>query len=258
VTIRRALRAVRRAGPRAFALSLLAHLPALGLAFFAAGLLAVLSLVLANIVTFGLVRLLAAYRDHSLPTPPESPSVVAVPSDADRSPAYAVRQALRLWRPAVTLTGIQILCFATALLMVVGIGSIDLTVETTEEAVHAARIAALGAWPIVSLMLAFVQVAPQRIALEGDPRTLVACAHSVRIARKAYGALLLLAGAEIGLAVAGLVLASPVAGIALFATAVVVRPFVVAIGTELYVAGERLDVPADFGQRRRGGQSPPD
>jgi hypothetical protein len=251
VTLRRAVAAVRRAGPVAFALSLLAHLPALSLLLLPNGALGVAALVAGNVVTFALVRVLAAHRPDRPAPPADGPQLVPPVDDSDRRATAALRRAARLWRPAITLTAIQILFFATALLMVVGLGHFDLSNASTEEAVHAARLAALGSLPVVTLLMAFVQLAPQRIALEGDPRVLVAAAHSVRIARTAYGALFVLAGTESALAVAGLVVAAPAVGVGLFALAVLLRPFVLAVSTELYVAGPRLDVPAEFGTHRR-------
>ena len=83
---------------------------------------------------------------------------------------------------------------------------------------------------------------------------LVAAAHSVRIARTAYGALLLLTVAEPLVAVAS-ALALPekhppaariavVGGLSL-AIATVVKVVVTAVANEIYATGPRLDLPAE-------------
>src|SRR5207245_62608 len=114
-----------------------------------------LLIVYQHLVTFALARLLAAYRAGPLPPPADA---------GDRSAAAALRAGVRLWRPAVSYAGIQLLVIATALLGVLGMSSLRINGPDQVAAAHQARLAALAALPLAALVLAFVQLVPQRVA----------------------------------------------------------------------------------------------
>ena len=111
-----------------------------------------------------------------------------------------------------------------------------------------------GVLPMGVLFATFVALAPQRVALEGDPRVLVAAAHSVRIARRSYGLLLLLTVFEPLLdALSALALQGehpPAGRIAVVVAVVVVVGSVAslvtaAVANELYLTGPRLELPLE-------------
>lgn len=269
----RALRAgagaLRLAGWRALTIALL-YIPADGFALAVGriqsvavfGLIAVVTVD--NIATFALVRLLGAHRPGGLPLPagpPTTPGADPAPrrrgtvppvGTADRSPLRATANALALARPALRLGAVQLLGLFAALLVLVAIASIGGTTIVSEEPTRRQTLVLFAAsGPLVALVAAFIALAPQRIALEGDPRVLVAVAHSVRVARVFYGTLFTISMVD------AVVLLAQIAageGLLVFLTAAVVhtllRLLLVAAATEVYVAGPRLDVPEDL---RRGG-----
>ncbi len=261
--VRTALSTVRRAGWRAVALSVLSFLPS-ALAV-AAGLrdLLIVALMLQVVVTLALVRNLAAWRLQPVPPPPlvgeageraGRLSVVLPVAEADRSVQRSLRAAVSLLRPALRLAALQILFLLGAALALAALGG-DRLVDRSGDTPRPSAAALLAAIPLFAFVLAFIQVAPQRIALEGDPRVLVAVAHSVRVAKANYGPLFLLALLQPALDVGATALTSNpglVQVLAVAVIAVLLRIVVTAISTELWLAGPRLDVPASFGSRTRG------
>jgi hypothetical protein len=251
------LATVRRAGWRPFAVALLSYLPVVALGSVLGGALLAIGLVLHVMGTVALARLLGAFRGAPLPEPPQVDELgrrVAPPRNAgppvgpeDASVATALRNAGRLWRPAVRITGLYLLAGVAAGLTVVALSG-------GRFAEYGADAQVLAVLPVSAVFTAFVVLATQRVALEGDSRVLVAAAHSVRIARTAYGVLLLLAIAEPAVAVGGSLLVSDkdpplgrvaVVGLGTVLLAALVKVVVTAIANEVYVTGPRLDLPLD-------------
>ncbi|MDQ1712272.1 MAG: hypothetical protein QOE45_1722 [Frankiaceae bacterium] len=251
------LGAVRRVWWRAFGVALLSYLPLALLGSVLGGALLSLGLVLHVLVTFALARLVAAARAEPLPPvprvdelgrrvePPRNAGPPLTPEDA--SPVTALRNAFRLWRPAVRVTGLYLLAGLAAGLTVVALSG----GRFAEYGPNAQLVAVL---PVSAVFTAFVVLAVQRVALEGDTRVLVAAAHSARIARTAYGVLLLLAIAEPAVAVGGSLLVSgdhpPVGrvvavGLGTLLLAAFVKVLVTAVANEVYARGPRLDLPVD-------------
>lgn len=253
--LRQGLRAVRASGARGPALALLSYVPVAASVAVLGGALLVAGLVLHVVVLFALTRVLGAVRPDGLPplpgvdelgrrvAPPPRPGPPVTP--ADRSVRVALRRALTLWRPAISVTGLYLLAVVAALLTVVALSG----GRVGDYSATAQLVAVL---PVSSVFTAFVFLAAQRVALEGDPRVLVAAAHSVRIARTAYGPLFLLTIAEPLVAAAGS-FALPgehppagrvaVVGAVTLLVAAAVKVVVTAAANELYVTGPRLDLP---------------
>jgi hypothetical protein len=116
-------------------------------------------------------------------------------SSADQAPRHALRQAGKLARPALRLAIVQFLALYAALLgfLAVSGGRLDITEDLS---LGDELMVLAGVIPLAALGDAFLYLAWQRIALEGDDRVLVAVSQSVRIARKHYGTLLVLVLAE--------------------------------------------------------------
>jgi hypothetical protein len=249
--VRDAVGALRSAGWRSLAVALL-YAPAVGLGFAVEKLPALLVVAFAveNIATFAVVRMLAAHRPAGVPELTTGRRVPPV-GTADRSLGRASANAVRLTRPALRLALIQMLVVFSALLILVALAGADLV--SSENPTRQDRILVVaGSGPIVALLSAFIALAPQRIALEGDERVLIAVAHSVRIARTVFGVLLVLALGEPLLALAqALAPGGVVVDVAAAVAYVVLQLVVVAARTEVYLEGPRLDVPDDFGIRQR-------
>lgn len=250
--LRDALGALRSAGWRALGAALL-YAPAVALSFVPVPGLLVVALAVENIATFAAVRLLGAHRPAGVPEPADPTTARRVPpvGTADRSLGAATASGLRLIRPALRLALIQLLVVIGALLVLVALAGTDF-VTNENPSRHDRVVVAAGLAPLVALMSAFISLAPQRIALEGDERVLVAVAHSLRIARTGFGWLLLLALAEQLVPLAQSVLPSQaVANVAAAVAYPVLQLVLVAARTEIYLASPRLDVPEDFGVRQR-------
>ena len=254
---RDALAAVRRAGWRAALVGVGSYAPLVAAGAVGHPYALVAGLVLHVVMLVALVRVLGASRPEPLPPLPEvddqgrrvaTPAKPGPPTTAaDRSPFTAIRNAWRLLRPAVSLTGLVLLAQAGAAML-----AVVLSGGRLGDYGYAAQSAAV--MPLAALFMAFVALAIQRVALEGDPRVLVAAAHSVRIAKTTYGVLLLLTLAE-PLVLAGVVLASrgddlPTSRVALvgvlgIAALSLAKILVAAVSNEVYLRGARLDLPLD-------------
>ena len=247
------LATVRAAGWRPFALALLGYVPVVALDAGGIDALVLPAAVFQMVVVLALVRVLGAWRPGGIETPPqvdEEGRRVAPPprpgpplTDEDRWARVALRNALALWLPALRLFAILMLTVLTGLLTLFAITG----GKVADASLDATSVALV---PIVSLFQAFVVLAPQRVGLEGDPRVLVAVAHSVRIARTAYGLLFALAAAE-PLATVPIELATgddtTVAVKAAWAAGTIVVASVLhvvttAIANEAYLRGPRLDL----------------
>jgi hypothetical protein len=252
------LSAIRAAGWRGPLLAVVGYVPLVGLASVLPGAF-VVGLWLHVVVLVALARVLGAWRPAPLPEVPltdDEGRRIVLPkkpgppvTDADRSPVVALRNAFRLGRPALSLTGLFLLAGFAA-----GLAAVALSGGRIAEYSDNVQLAAV--LPMSALFTAFVVLATQRVALEGDPRVLVAAAHSVRISRTNFGVLLLLSVAEPAVAAAG-TLAFPGddvlrPGVAVtLAVAAAVKVLVTAIGNEVYLAGPRLELPVDAASGHR-------
>jgi hypothetical protein len=253
------LAAARASGWRSAALALLAYMPVAAFGTLLGGALLVVGLALHVVVVLALVRVLACARREALPplpqvdelgrrvAPPPRPGPPLTPED--RSAIVALRNAARLWRAALSITGLYLLAGLTG-----GLAAVALSGGKFAEYTPTTQLVAV--LPLSALVTAFVALAPQRVALEGDPRVLVAAAHSVRVARTAYGTLLALTVAEPVVAAIGTVAVSgkhpppgrvAVVAVVTVAAAAFVKVVTIAVGTEVYLAGPRLDLPLDPG-----------
>lgn len=248
--------AIRAAGWRGPLLGALSYVPVVVFATFAINFL-VFGLILHAVVVVALARVLGASRPEPLPPVPEVDEQgrrVAPPprpgppaTAADRSPVVALRNAWRLGFAAARLIGLFLLANFGAYVVAVVLSGGRFTEES--ELVQAVAVMMLA-----TLFSAFVALAGQRVALEGDPRVLVAAAHSVRIAKTNYGVLLLLTAIEPAIAVATAVAAGSgevprgravAVGVAALVAATVAKVVVTAVSNEVYLRGARLDLPLD-------------
>lgn len=204
--LREALRTLRAAGWPAFGLAVL-YLGALAIIIPAPGPLLFIGISAQNVVTFALVRYLAARRGTApkgdgppmllptgqpklLPTgqpklPPRRPGPV---SDADRRAGQALRNAGFLARSAMRLALVQLLGALGIVLLLVAVGGSRVLPDSDPSQAQIVRLL-VGLVPVAALISAFVALAPQRIAIEGDPRVILAVLQSIRIARTSYGTL---------------------------------------------------------------------
>lgn len=259
-SVRAGLSAVRAAGWRPFAIAFGGYLPvvAFDALDWVAG--AFPAAIVQMVLLLAVIRVLGAYRPEPIPAPPqvdEQGRRVVVPlkpgpplSDEDRTLGGALRNALALWLPGLRLMALFVLTVVAGIFTLLaitagGIADADIDIDVTGVALL----------PVVSLFQAFVALAPHRVALEGDPRVLVAAAHSVRIARVAYGLLLMLSIAEPLASLPGdLIVEDGTAldvRLAMASIAVVFgtifQVVTAAIGNEVYLRGPRLELPVDAG-----------
>ena len=258
--------AVRRAGAPTALLALLAAapdlLPTSGLnENVQLGIFPVVGLV-RTILVLALIRSLAAHRADPIGPPPAvdasgvrvvSLSVVEPVGDPDRDVRIALRNAARLARPALRLFGLSLL--ATLAAAVVTFGMLSAGDTDVAELSSRAAVAVVPHGLISALLITFVALADQRVALEGDPRVLLAAAHAARIAGAMFGTvygLTLLAAAP---GVVGALLPHGVDGLPLQLVRVVVgagiQLLVVAALNEVYVRGPRADIVVDADARAR-------
>ena len=256
---RNGLATARAAGWRGYALALLSYVPVAAAEATGNVAVAALTLVVQVVVVFALIRLLGAHRAEPVPPPPEVDEegrrVLLPPkpgpplSVLDQRVGGALRNALKLARPAVSMAGLILLAQVAAVFTIIALSG-GKAVE------YSSTVLLLTALPVSALFLTFLLLAPQRIALEGETRVLVATAHSVRIARTAYGALLLLTVLEPAVTSAGslvvpdkdppLGLLAGVGG-ATVVVAAALQVVTTAMANEIYLTGPRLDLPADPG-----------
>ena len=251
------LAAARAAGWRAYALALLGYVPVVAAQMTRNVVASLAALVLQVVVALALIRLIGAARPVPIPPPPQvdeqgrrvllAPRPGPALSEDDRRIRVAVRHAFALWRPALTLTSLFLLAQYGALLTVLALSGGD-ALEYEPD------VLLLAVLPVSALFLAFLALAPQRVALEGETRVLVATAHSVRIARTAYGLLLLLTVAEpVVTGLGGLLLPDenpPVGqllgiGAGTLVVVALVQVVVTAVANEVYLNGPRLELPVD-------------
>jgi hypothetical protein len=255
--------AVRRAGWPAYAVALLCALPDLMPSTGAAApvevaLFPIVGLI-RTVVFLALIRVLGAHRTEPVPPPPAvdasgirtvSLSIAPQTGEGDRRLRPALRSAVLLSRPALRLFGLSLLGTTAAIVIWVVIVSgsgLELDDIGSRDPVGVVPIALLSA-----LLLSFVALADQRVALEGDPRVLLAAAHSVRIASVSFAAvyaLVLLASAP---GVAGALLPQGVDGLPWQLTRITLgaglQLLVLAALNEIYLAGPRADVLVDTGR----------
>ncbi len=254
--LRAAVTTLRAAGWRAFLLTY-AYLVPIAVMLPRPDLVLIIGMALLNIVTFAIIRNLAAIGPSQAPALPEP--VPVVPEDglppvrrplpgpagpADRNPRHALRQAARLSRPALRLALIQLTGYVAVALLFVMVGGDKLVMD--ERLTHSEQLVlAAGVTPLIGLVQGFLAVAAQRIAIEGDQRVLVAVWHSIRVARTAYGPMFALSLAEPLLLVAEIAVGPSVA-VSVFAAVAhpLLRLFVIAALNQVYAEGPRFDVPA--------------
>lgn len=258
--VRQGATAVRRAGWPAYAVALLAALPDLiptteDSAPITVALAPVVGLI-RTVLFLGLIRVLAAHRDEPVPPPPAvdatgvrvvSSSVVAPVGEDDRQVRFALRRAMALGRPALRLFAISLLgalgAFAlwAALCAAVGLEISDVGSRDP--------VAVVPLTLLTALLLSFIALADQRVALEGDPRVLLAAAHSVRIAGVAFAAVFTLVLVANTPSAVGSLLPHDVDALPWQGLRIVVGAWVqllaVAALNEVYVAGPRADLVVD-------------
>ena len=257
--VRDGLAAARAAGLRAYAVAVLSYLPAVGADLTGNILLVLAGLIVQVVVSFALIRVLGAFRPVPVPAPPQvddqgrrvlPPREPGPPLTAgDRRVRVALRNAFALWRPGLSFTGLVLLAQVGALLAVLALSG----GKATD---YSSNVLLLSAVPVSALFMAFLLLAPQRIALEGETRVVVAVAHSVRIARTTYPLLLLLTVLEpLLMALAALLVPDKDPSLALAAgvgggaalLASVLQVLTTAVANEVYLAGPRLELPAEAG-----------
>ena len=245
-----AVRTVRRAGPRALLLAVL-----LAGVEVAPTLVSVLLLPLTVLLSLGLVRLLGAWRDDGVPPPPQvddtgrrvAPTSVTPPvGEPDRRVRGVLAALPRLAPPAVRLAAVSVLLALGVVTITLGLAGGISESPTAEEIRRVQLPFAL----LLTVTQTFIALAPQRIALEGDPRVVLALAHSVRVARAHFPALLAVESTLLLAALPTLLFEVGLAGrLVQLVAGTLLLPLVVAAETEIYLRGPRLDVPAEFGRR---------
>ncbi len=261
--LRRGAFAVRRAGWPAYLVALLCALPDLVPSFESAApvevaLFPVVGLI-RTVVFLALIRVLGAHRAEPVPPPPAvdasgirtvAVSVAPTVGEDDRRLRVALRSALQMSRPALRLFGLSLLGTTAAIVIWVVIISgsgLELDDIGSRDPVGVVPIALLSA-----LLLSFVAVADQRVGLEGDPRVLLAAAHSVRIASVSFAAIYALVLLASTPGVAGALLPQGVDGLPWQLTRIVLGAALqlVVLGAlnEIYIAGPRADVLVDTGR----------
>ncbi|MCA1825202.1 MAG: hypothetical protein LC640_13330 [Frankia sp.] len=235
---------LRRAGWRPWLLTALSWTPVLVVAAFHAPAFAVVALLAQNWILLALVANLGARRQ---------PPVTAEHAATLRG---AARRAVAQIRAGSRYTLLEMLAFVTSigLLLALSRGK-ALAPAGSDDALQLTLAGQLARVPLFALVSAFILVARQRIALENDPRVLVAAAHAVRVARMHFGTVFVIALVEPAAILTGLAIhrGASIAVLAGFAAVLIItRALVTATATEVYVRGPRLDVPPEFGRRRRG------
>jgi len=257
--LRDAIRALRAAG-----------LPAVGLAYLflviilvilpEPGLLLFLGVAAQFVVTFALVRYLAARR--GIPAKQDGPPLMGRNGQplriarrpgpvgaADLSARHALRSAGQLARPAMRLALLQLIGALSMVVIALSIGGDNLIPSDRPTQAQVLRVMA-GLVPVAALLLAFVSLAPQRIAIEGDHRVILAVFASIRIARASYGTLFALSIVEPLLVLAEVATDdAPALQIAAIVVHPLVHLVVVAALNEVYAAGPALVLPTTKASR---------
>jgi hypothetical protein len=251
--LRAALRTLRSAGWPALALGFL-YLAALAIVLPSPGLLLFIGVAAQNVVTFALVRHLAAHRGLGAKgdgPPPVTPTEQALGAgrgpgplaEADRSARHALRNAAYLARPAIRLALVQLVGALGIVMMLLAVGGERVLPDEHPSQAQIVRLM-IGLVPVAALISAFIAVAPQRIAIEGDRRVIFAVLASIRIARSSYGTLFAVSLLE-PLALLAEVAAGNSVPVRVVAVVVhpVLRLVVVAALNEVYAAAPALVVP---------------
>jgi hypothetical protein len=248
-----------------------AGLPALGLALLFVGSVAIvlpqpgvllfIGLTAQNVVTFALVRNLAAKRGlrAALDAPPQvtrSGRPVAGTQrpgplgDEDRSARRALGNAAYLGRAAMRLALVQLAGAMGIVLVLAAIGGGRVLPDGEPTRAQLVRVL-VGAVPVAALLSAFIALVPQRLAIEGDHRVGLAVLHSIRIARAAYGTVFVLSLLE-PVALLAEVAAGDTRAVRIAAVLIapVLRLVVVAALNEVYAAAPALAVPGAGSLRR--------
>ncbi|MCA1824787.1 MAG: hypothetical protein ABR520_00945 [Mycobacteriales bacterium] len=233
---------LRRAGWRPWLLAVLSWTPVLLVAAFRAPAFAVVALLAQNWILLALIANLGARRQ---------PPVTAEHTATLRGSA---RRAVAQIRAGSRYTLLEMLAFVTSIGLLLALSRGNALAQAgTDDALQLTIAGQLARVPLFALVSAFILVAPQRIALENDPRVLVAAAHAVRVARAHFGTVFAIALAEPAAILIGLAIhrGASIGVLASFvAVLVIMRTLVTATATEVYVTGPRLDVPPEFGRRR--------
>lgn len=250
--LREGLRTLRKAGWAALGLASL-RVAALSIILPAPNFLLFVGVTAQNVVTFGLVRFLAARRGiEAKRDGPAQLSRAGVPLPAPRGPGpvdtadtnawRALRNGGALARSGMRLAIVQLIVVTAISMLVLALGGDRVLTEDGSQA-ELVRLLA-GLVPVAALLTAFVAVAPQRIAIEGDERVILAVAQSMKISRTAYGTLFAVSLLEplallVYVAIGGS-LALQIAGLLLFP---VLHLLVVATLNEVYAEAPALVPP---------------
>lgn len=262
--LRRGTAVVRRAGLPTALLALVAALPDLLPTAdlpdtVQVGVFPVVGL-LRTVLFLTVIRLLGAHRPEPVPPPPAvdasgvrtvTLSVVAPVGDDDGAVRVALRNAARLSRPALRLFGLSLLATIAAAALTLGL----LAGSGTDAAELGSRdpVVVVPHALISALLIAFVVLADHRVALEGDPRVLLAAAHSVGIAGASFGTVFALTVLATVPGAAGALLphgvdALPVQGARVLVGALI-QLVVLAALNEVFVRGPRADLVVDAATR---------
>lgn len=250
--LRQALRTLRTAGWPALALGFL-YLAAVAIVLPQPGLLLFVGVAAQNVVTFAISRHLAAHSGLTAKGdgPPLTLTVGALEKARRPGPVgerdcrswQALRNAWLLARSAMRLAIVQLASALGIVVVLLVVGGSSVLPDDHPSQAQVVRLL-IGLAPVAALISAFFAVAPQRIAIEGDQRVLLAVAQSIRIARSAYGTVFVLSLVE-PLAI----LAEVAAGdriavrIAMGVGLPLLRLIVVAALNEVYAAGPAIVLP---------------
>ncbi|MEO6715571.1 MAG: hypothetical protein ABIM89_19390 [Mycobacteriales bacterium] len=259
-----AVRTVRAAGWRPVATGTL-YVVALAVVLPAPGLLLFVGMIAHNLVTFALIRQLAASRGISakrdVPTSPQA-AAAATPNplspetplaalaltrpgpvtEHDQDMRRALSSAGQLGRSGMRLAIVQLLEIMLMVTVLLAVGGERVLPDEQPTQPQLVRLM-IGLVPVSALISAFFVLAGQRIAIEGDHRVVLAVGHAIKIARTAYGTVFVLSLLE-PLLVLGLVLAGDSWGTRIAAAVglVLLRLLVTGALNEVYAEGPALEL----------------